>query len=55
MRGFSKLPLGCLTVLLLAIAVWVAVQFVFLPALERDANREGHTLKDYSNRLFRGR
>ena len=55
MRGFLKFPLGCLAVLLIAIAVWVAVQFIFVPAAERDVRRDGHTLKDYTDRLFRGR
>ena len=55
MREISKLPLGCLTVLLLAIVVWVAVQYIFLPAAERDVRRDGHTLKDYTDRLFHGR
>jgi hypothetical protein len=55
MRGISKLPLGCLTIFLLTLVVWVAVQFIFLPAAERDVQRGGHTLKDYTDRLFHGR
>jgi len=55
MNGFSKLPLGCLTVLVVAIAIWVAVQFIFVPSAERHVESHGHTLKDYTDRLFRGR
>jgi hypothetical protein len=55
MRGFYKLPLGCLTILLIAVAVWVAVQFIFIPSAERDVRHDGHTLKDYTDRLFHGR
>ena len=55
MRGFSKLPLGCLFVLLLVIVIWVAVQFIFIPSAERDVRRDGHMLKDYTDRLFYGR
>ena len=55
MREISKLPLGCLTVLLLAIVIWVAVQFVFVPSAERHVEGHGHTLKDYTDRLFHGR
>jgi hypothetical protein len=55
MGKFSKLPLGCLTLILLVIAVWVAIQFIFIPAAERDVRRDGHTLKDYTDRLFHGR
>jgi hypothetical protein len=49
------MPMGCLTLLLLAVVVWVAVQFVLIPSLEKDANRQGHKLKDYTNRLLHGR
>jgi len=55
MRGFKQLPLGCLTVILVAVAVWVAIQFIWVPSLEKDANRQGHKLKDYTNRLLHGR
>ncbi|MFA6172039.1 MAG: hypothetical protein WC701_00010 [Kiritimatiellales bacterium] len=55
MRGFSKLPPGCLTVLILAIAVWVAVQFIFMPSVGRHVENHGHTLKDCTDRLFHGR
>jgi hypothetical protein len=55
MKSFYRLPLGCFTALLLAIIVWVALQFVLLPSLEKEANREGHKFKDYINRLFYGR
>lgn len=55
MRGFSKLPLGCLTAILLAVVLWVALQFIFLPSTERHAESHGHTLKDYTDRLFHGR
>ncbi|GEM_PF-6582188 len=55
MRESSKLPAGCLTILLLAIVVWVAVQFIFVPSAERHVERHGHTLKDYTDRLFHGR
>jgi hypothetical protein len=55
MKGFLKLPLGCLAAILIALAVWVAIQFIWVPSLEKDANRQGHKLKDYTNRLFHGR
>ncbi|MGE4489718.1 MAG: hypothetical protein AB7E95_09260 [Kiritimatiellales bacterium] len=55
MKEVAKLPLGCLAVLLIAAAVWIAAQFILVPALEKDANRQGHTLKDYTDRLFHGR
>ena len=55
MRGFAKIPLGCLTVILIVVAVWVALQFIWIPSLEKDANRQGHKLKDYTNRLLYGR
>jgi len=55
MKRFLRMPLGCLTLLLLAVVVWVGVQFVLIPSLEKDANRQGHTLKDYTNRLLHGR
>ncbi|HPR83611.1 MAG TPA: hypothetical protein PLD51_07115 [Pontiellaceae bacterium] len=55
MRRFLQQPLGCLTILMLAVIVWVAIQFVFLPSAERHVQRHGHTLKDYTDRLFRGR
>jgi hypothetical protein len=55
MREISKLPLGCLTIVLLAIVIWVAVQLIFLPSAERHVKGHGHTLKDYTDRLFHGR
>jgi hypothetical protein len=55
MKGFLKLPLGCFTAILIAIAAWIAIQFIFIPAAERDVNQHGHTLKDYTDRLFHGR
>jgi len=55
MREVTKLSLGCLAAVLIAVAVWVGVQFVLVPALEKDANRQGHKLKDYTNRLLHGR
>ncbi|MCC7300870.1 MAG: hypothetical protein IT583_07305 [Verrucomicrobia bacterium] len=55
MREFIKLPLGCLAVILIAVAVWVAVNFIFIPAADQDVRRDGHTLKDYTDRLFHGR
>lgn len=55
MRESVKLPLGCLVMILILIFVWIGVQFILLPALETDANRQGHTLKDYTNRLLYGR
>jgi hypothetical protein len=55
MRESVKLPLGCLAVVLIAIAVWIGVQFILVPSLEKDAGRQGHKLKDYTNRLLYGR
>ena len=55
MRESVKLPLGCLAVILIALAVWIGVQFILVPSLEKDANRQGHKLKDYTNRIFHGR
>jgi hypothetical protein len=55
MREVIKLPLGCLAAIFIAIAVWIGVQFILVPALETDANRQGHKLKDYTNRLLHGR
>lgn len=55
MRESVKLPLGCLAAILIAVAVWVAIQFIWVPSLEKDANRQGHKLRDYTNRLLHGR
>lgn len=55
MKESAKLPLGCLAAVLIALAVWVGVQFILVPALEKDANRQGYKLKDYTNRLLDGR
>ena len=51
-KELKKLPFGCLTALLLAAVVWVALQFIFLPELEKDAQHRGHTLGEYVDRLF---
>lgn len=53
MRGFSKLPLGCLTVLLITLVVWITV-LIFVPVAERHVERHGHTLKNYTDLLFHG-
>ena len=55
MREVTKLPLGCLAAILITIAVWIGVQFILVPSLEKDANRQGHKLRDYTNRLLHGR
>jgi hypothetical protein len=55
MREVTKLPLGCLAAVLIALALWIGVQFILVPALEKDAGRQGHQLKDYTNRLLYGR
>lgn len=55
MRESVKLPLGCLAAILIAIAVWIGVQFILVPELEKDASRQGYKLKDYTNRLLHGR
>lgn len=55
MKESVKLPLGCLAAVLIAMAVWIGVQFILVPSLEKDANRQGHKLKDYTNRLLHGR
>ena len=47
----KKLPLGCLAALLIAITIWVALQFIFLPEAEKSARRHGRRLGDYIDRL----